>query len=97
LFKNVLKFIFGPIFFIVSLISPPLPMVSEAADIVHAPIPNAPQVALAVMLWIASWWIFEVVPLGVTALLAPMLFSTLGFVSWQIHLRHLWIQLYGYL
>lgn len=82
-FKNVVKFLLGPLLFIVSIILPPLPMVSEAAGIVHAPISNAPQVALAVMIWIASWWVFEVVPLGVTALLAPIIFSTLGFVSWQ--------------
>ena len=41
------------------------------------------QAALAVfmMVWMVSWWIFEVVPLGVTALIPMVLMPFLGVVD----------------
>ncbi|MEM2137044.1 MAG: anion permease, partial [Candidatus Methanomethylicia archaeon] len=82
-FKGIFKLLFGPVIFLLLFIIPPLPMVYDASLIAGAPMPKAPQIALGGMIWIASWWIFEVVPLGVSSLLAPLIFSLLSFVSWQ--------------
>jgi len=81
--RGLLKTLLGPLIFLILFIAPPLPMVYDASLIVGASMPKAPQIALGGMIWIASWWIFEVVPLGVASLLSPIIFSILGFVSWQ--------------
>ncbi len=77
------KWLVGPALFAALMLAPPLPLVEEAARQVGAPFPKAPQAALGGLLWVASWWVFEVVPLGLTGLLAAALFSLLGFVSWS--------------
>ncbi|MEM3166228.1 MAG: DASS family sodium-coupled anion symporter [Candidatus Methanomethylicia archaeon] len=82
-FRDLFKFLFGPVVFLLLFLVPPLPMVYDASLIVGASMLKAPQIALGGMIWIASWWIFEVVPLGVASLLSPLIFSLLGFVSWQ--------------
>lgn len=41
----------------------------------------APQIALATMLWMIVWWVTECVQLGVTGLIAPLVFSLSGILS----------------
>jgi len=77
------KLLLGPLLFLLFALAPPLPMVEEAALLAKAPSPKAPQIALGGLLWVASWWVTEVVPLGLTGILAAVLFSFLGYVSWS--------------
>lgn len=99
--RDSLKFIIGPLIFLLFSIIPPLPWVDEAAISVNAPFPTAPQVSLGILLWIASWWITEFIPLGLTALLAPLLFASLNLVKWSDALRSfmdpiIWIFMGGF-
>ncbi len=99
--KNAVKLALGPVIFIALLLLPPLPYVREAAVLADAPFSNAPQVALGVLLWIAYWWVTEVIPLGLSALIAPMLFSSLNLISWKSALRSfmdpiIWIFMGGF-
>ena len=99
--KEFVKWLLGPLLFAVLLLAPPLPLVEEAARQVGAPFPKAPQAALGGLLWIASWWVTEVAPLGLTGLLAAVLFSFLGFVSWSVALSNfanpiIWIFIGGF-
>jgi len=85
--KKIVQAIIGPFLFFLLAVLPPLPFVTQASQQVKAPFPNAPQVALGGLIWVATWWIFEVAPLGLTGLLAAVLFSFLGFVSWGDSLK----------
>lgn len=81
--KDLFKLLLGPLLFLLLALAPPLPMVEEAASMVKAPSPKAPQIALGGMFWVASWWVTEAVPLGLTGILAAVLFSFLGYVTWS--------------
>lgn len=80
--KEWVKRLLGPALFLALALAPPLPLVEETARSAGVTPTKAPQIALGGLVWIASWWITEVVPLGLTGLLAAALFSLLGFVSW---------------
>ncbi len=43
----------------------------------------APVVALATLLWVLIWWLTECVPLGLAALLVPLVFSATGIIPWK--------------
>ncbi len=43
----------------------------------------APVVAVATLLWVLIWWLTECVPLGLAALLVPLLFSSTGIIPWK--------------
>ncbi|MCS7103201.1 MAG: DASS family sodium-coupled anion symporter, partial [Candidatus Korarchaeum sp.] len=99
--KRNLASLIGPLIFLLLAIMPPLPLVDEAAALSKASDPRAPQIALGALLWIASWWVLEVVPLGLTGLLAAVLFSLLGYISWGDALRSfaepiIWIFMGGF-
>ncbi len=85
--KQTLGLILGPSLFaalvlsLVVLTPEPAAMVDAAAQ-VGAP-PWAPVVALGALLWILTWWLTECIPLGLAALLAPLIFSTTGIVPWK--------------
>ncbi|MEM2678354.1 MAG: SLC13 family permease [Thermofilaceae archaeon] len=81
--KVWIKWLFGPAFLLALALAPPLPLVEEAARLIGVSLTKAPQIALGGLVWVASWWIMEVAPLGLTGLLAAVLFSFLGFVSWS--------------
>jgi sodium-dependent dicarboxylate transporter 2/3/5 len=85
--KKIVQAIIGPILFFLLAVLPPLPFVTQASQQAKAPFPNALQVALGGLIWVARWWIFEVAPLGLTGLLAAVFFSFLGFVSWGDSLK----------
>ena len=95
------KLLLGPLLFLLLALAPPLPMVEEAASLAKAPSPKAPQIALGGLLWVASWWVTEAVPLGLTGILAAVLFSFLGYVSWSTALTSftnpiIWIFIGGF-
>lgn len=97
----LVKLLLGPAVFLILLLAPPLPFVSEAAALAKAPHPKAPQIALGGLFWVASWWVLEVVPLGLTGVLAAILFSLLGYVSWSDALKSfadpiIWIFMGGF-
>ncbi len=85
--KQTLGLILGPSLFaalvllLVVLTPEPAAMVDAAAQ-AGAP-PWAPVVALGALLWILTWWLTECIPLGLAALLAPLIFSTTGIVPWK--------------
>jgi sodium-dependent dicarboxylate transporter 2/3/5 len=41
----------------------------------------SPQLALGIMLWMVVWWVTECVPLGITGLVAPIIFTLSGILS----------------
>lgn len=99
--RDLSKFMVGPLIFIFLSILPPLPWVGEAAATVNVPFITAPQISLGILLWIASWWITEYIPLGLTALLAPLLFASLSLIKWSDALRSfmdpiIWIFMGGF-
>jgi sodium-dependent dicarboxylate transporter 2/3/5 len=53
------------------------------------------------MLWILVWWITECVPLGIAALLAPLVFCVTGIMTWRTSLTSftdpiIWIFMAGF-
>ncbi len=64
------------------LLNPEPPAMINAARIVGAE-DWAPVVALATLVWVLIWWLTECVPLGLAALLVPLVFSTTGIVPWK--------------
>lgn len=62
----------GPILFAIVYFSPPW---ADAVDPMgkHFPLSKEAKGALAVFLWAGTWWVFEVVPIGVTSILIGVL------------------------
>ncbi|RLJ00569.1 MAG: hypothetical protein DRP08_06495, partial [Candidatus Aenigmatarchaeota archaeon] len=61
------------------------------------------QIALAIgiLLWVASWWVTECVPLGLAALIPPIIFSFTGILTWKDSLRYfmdpiIWVFMGGF-
>lgn len=77
----------GPLVCALLLVLPPLPGAIEAAEAVGAPSYLYPQLALGVLLWTAIWWVSECVPLGLAALVPPLVFSFAAIVDWKTALR----------
>ena len=71
---------------VLSFVLPPLP---GAQDVIPSN-PRAPQIAIAITIFAAIWWISEAVPLGVTGVMLVVLFSLTGIVKWSDALREFW-------
>ncbi len=75
----------GPAVFVlllVVLLNPEPPAMVDAARALGAA-DWAPVVAVATLLWVLIWWLTECVPLGLAALLVPLVFSSTGIVPWK--------------
>ncbi len=75
----------GPLFLIILLLLPPLPG-TELVTQKFGVNPFSISVALGVLLWTATWWITECVPLGLAALIPPIVFGFVGIVDWKTSL-----------
>ncbi|MEM2960947.1 MAG: hypothetical protein QXU67_05020, partial [Candidatus Bathyarchaeia archaeon] len=87
MFPNVsskrLALVSGPILLIVCFFLPQSTSISEAARLSGVAFPEGPKVGLGVLLWTAAWWVTEVAPLGLTALIPVASYSIVGILSWK--------------
>ena len=98
--KRRLGLIIGPVLFLLIVVLPePQSMIDAAEGMgVH---PKSPQVALGTLAWVLTWWVLECVPLGIAALLPPLIFSMAGIVQWKTALTSftdpiIWIFMAGF-
>src|SRR5688572_2358817 len=98
---NVWLLLSGPLAFVLILwLFPDLPSVANAAKSADMP-PYAPVLALATLSWVFLWWVLEPVPLPLTSLLPPLIFSVTGILAWEKSLSSfsnpiLWIFMAGF-
>ena len=87
--KARIGLILGPLVFLtISLIPQPQSMTEVVpVDLVEGAtlgfVHKAPLIALGTLFWVLIWWITECVPLGVAALLPPLIFSMTEIVQWK--------------
>lgn len=75
--KANLGLILGPLLFAAIILLPtPESMARAASEKSLAAF--APQLALGTMIWMVVWWVTECVPLGITGLIAPLVFVVSG-------------------
>ena len=100
--KQRIGLILGPMLFLIIVMLPePQSMITAAADMGGNIPEKAPQIALATLFWVLTWWVSECVPLGVAALLPPMIFSMSQILSWRTSLTSftdpiIWIFMAGF-
>jgi sodium-dependent dicarboxylate transporter 2/3/5 len=74
----------------------------DAARSMDITVPDkAPQLALGTLLWVLVWWVSECVPLGLAALVPPMVFSLTTILTWKTALTSftdpiIWIFMAGF-
>jgi len=73
----------GPILFLICLAIPNSAAMNEAVKAVGITTDIGPKYGLGVLLWTATWWIFETTSLGLAALVPVILFGISGFVAWK--------------
>jgi sodium-dependent dicarboxylate transporter 2/3/5 len=78
--KENIGLILGPLLFVASILVPAPSSMAEVASDNSLPA-YAPQLALGTMLWMVVWWVTECVPLGITGLIAPIVFTLSGILS----------------
>lgn len=98
--KRTVGQILGPLLFLVVVAVPtPDAMADAASD--NGVFDRAPQVALGTLLWVLIWWVTECVPLGVAAMLPPLIFSMSQILDWSAALTSfthpiIWIFMAGF-
>ena len=73
----------GPLLFIICLLLPNDVAMTEAAKAAGISLMEGPKYGLGVLLWTATWWIFETTALGLAALVPPILFGVVGLLVWK--------------
>ena len=100
--KQRIGLILGPMLFLIIVLLPePQSMITAAADMGGNIPDKAPQIALATLFWVLIWWVSECVPLGVAALIPPIVFSMSQILSWRTSLTSftdpiIWIFMAGF-
>jgi solute carrier family 13 (sodium-dependent dicarboxylate transporter), member 2/3/5 len=92
----------GPLLFIACLLIPNDPNMIEAAKAAGITLADGPKYGLGVLLWTATWWVFETTSLGLAALVPPILFSLVGLLVWKDALAPfmdplIWVILVGFI
>lgn len=98
--KQRVGLVLGPVIFIIIVLMPVPQSMAEVASDIGAP-DRAPQIALGTLLWVLTWWVTECVPLGIAALLPPVIFSMSRIVTWKTSLTAftdpiIWIFMAGF-
>jgi len=98
--KKRLGLYLGPLLFgLIVLMPEPQSMVAAANSVGAGAL--EPQIALGVMVWVLVWWITECVPLGLAALVVPLVFCMSGIIDWNTALSSftnpiIWIFMAGF-
>lgn len=78
--KENVGLVLGPLLFAATVLVPiPESMARAAAD--NSVPAFAPQIALGTMLWMVVWWVTECIPLGITGMIAPLVFTVSGILT----------------
>jgi len=78
--KQRIGLVLGPVLFLLFVLIPePQSMIDAAPSGVTD---KAPMIALGTLFWVLAWWVSECVPLGIAALLPPIIFSMTQIVPW---------------
>lgn len=94
--------ILGPALFLIVVLWPePESMLDVVSELGPEAPDKAPQVALGTLLWVLVWWVTECVPLGMAALLPPLIFSMAKILRWETALTAfmnpiIWIFMAGF-
>ncbi len=72
--KQRIGLILGPLMFIIIVLIPEPQSMVDAAIASGVP-EKSPQIALGTLLWVLIWWVTECVPLGIAALVPPVIFA----------------------
>jgi solute carrier family 13 (sodium-dependent dicarboxylate transporter), member 2/3/5 len=99
--KENIGLIVGPLLFVFTILMPVPNSMAEAAADKSLPI-FAPQLALGTMFWMVVWWVTECVPLGITGMLAPLIFALSGILTIQDAVENfadpiIWIFIAGFI
>ena len=98
--KRNVGLLLGPLLFVIVVLAPTPDSMADAAVIVSAD-EMAPQIALGTLLWVLVWWVTECVPLGVAALVPPLILSMAQVIRWETALTSfthpiIWIFMAGF-
>jgi sodium-dependent dicarboxylate transporter 2/3/5 len=98
--KQRLGMMLGPLIFLIVVAFPEPASMAEVASELGI-FSKAPQVALGTLLWVLIWWVSECVPLGIAALIPPLIFSMSGILAWKTALTSftdpiIWIFMAGF-
>lgn len=98
--KQRVGLLLGPALFLVFVAMPePQAMIDAATE---KGVPEiSPLIALGTLLWVLAWWVTECVPLGIAALVPPIVFSMAQILSWSVTLTSftnpiIWIFMAGF-
>lgn len=100
--KRRLGLILGPLLFLVIVLWPEPQSMLDVVSGLGTDVPEkSPQIALGTLLWVLVWWITECVPLGIAALLPPLVFSMTSILRWDTALTSfmnpiIWIFMAGF-
>jgi sodium-dependent dicarboxylate transporter 2/3/5 len=72
--KQRIGLILGPLLFVLIVLIPEPQSMVDAAILKDVP-DKSPQIALGTLLWVLTWWVTECVPLGIAALVPPLVFA----------------------
>ncbi len=78
--KQRIGLLLGPALFLLFVLVPGPQSMIEAAP--SGMTEKAPMIALGTLFWVLVWWVSECVPLGIAALLPPIIFSMTQIVPW---------------
>jgi sodium-dependent dicarboxylate transporter 2/3/5 len=93
--------ILGPVLFLIIVLIPEPASMVDAAAAKGIGLVKAPQIALGTLAWVLVWWVTECVPLGIAALIPPMVLSLTTILSWKTALTSftdpiIWIFMAGF-
>ena len=98
--KEKIGLVLGPLLFLMAVLIPEPQSMVDAA-LLRGVSSSAPQIAMGTLLWVLVWWVTECVPLGIAALVPPMVFGLSRIVAWKTALTAftdpiIWIFMAGF-